>query len=364
MNNRQTLGEIMVKFFVNPTLLRIVRVARVGRILRLVKGAKGIRTLLFALAVSMPALFNIGLLLFLVMFIYAIFGMSFFAYVRKSAGITDLFNFETFPNSMIVLFQMCTTAGWSGVFQALTNDQPPDCDPTIKLPSHKGDCGDRIIAIPFLVSYVIITSFVMVNMYIAVILENFSQAHEDVKQGLTHDDYDMYYEKWQCLDPLGSQFIRYNQLSDFVDCLESPLRIPKPNHLILVSLDLPICEHDLIHCVDILDGLTKYFLGTLHLPVSNTEAETPIDIKKDRSKDYHPITTTLQRQRDIYLSRMGLKGFRTNVERRRNERQNREQILAETKINQFVESNDLKTSKLVSNDNQKDETNRTIFISL
>ncbi|CAF4313541.1 unnamed protein product, partial [Adineta steineri] len=114
------LGELMAKFFVNPTLLRVVRVARVGRVLRLVKGAKGIRTLLFALAVSMPALFNIGLLLFLVMFIYAIFGMSFFAYVRKSAGVTDLFNFETFPNSMIVLFQMCTTAGWSGVLQALT----------------------------------------------------------------------------------------------------------------------------------------------------------------------------------------------------------------------------------------------------
>ena len=98
----------------------------------LVKGAKGIRTLLFALAVSMPALFNIGLLLFLVMFIYSIFGMSFFAYVRKSAGITDLFNFETFPNSMVLLFQMCTNAGWSVVYQGLTNDQPPDCDPTLK----------------------------------------------------------------------------------------------------------------------------------------------------------------------------------------------------------------------------------------
>ncbi len=33
-----TLGEIMAKFFVNPTLLRVVRVARVGRVLRLVKG--------------------------------------------------------------------------------------------------------------------------------------------------------------------------------------------------------------------------------------------------------------------------------------------------------------------------------------
>ena len=68
--------------------------------------------------------------------------MSFFGYVRKSAGLTDLFNFETFPNSIIVLFQMCTTAGWSGVFQALTNVRPPDCDPTIISPSHKGDCGD------------------------------------------------------------------------------------------------------------------------------------------------------------------------------------------------------------------------------
>src|SRR5271163_1415374 len=122
----QTLGEIIASYFVNPTLLRVVRIARVGRILRLVKGAKGIRTLLFALAVSMPALFNIGLLLFLVMFIYSIFGMSFFSYVRKAAGVTEVFNFETFPNSLIILFQMCTTAGWSGVLQALTSDRPPD----------------------------------------------------------------------------------------------------------------------------------------------------------------------------------------------------------------------------------------------
>jgi len=72
------MREIIENMFVSPTLLRVLRVFRIGRILRLVKSAKGIRTLLFSLAVSMPALFNIGLLLFLIMFIYAIFGMSFF----------------------------------------------------------------------------------------------------------------------------------------------------------------------------------------------------------------------------------------------------------------------------------------------
>jgi len=137
----------------------------------------------------------------------------------------------------------------------------------------------------------------------------------------------MYYEKWQGLDPSGSQFIQYDQLSDFVDGLEPPLRIPKPNRLILIAMDLPICEHDRMHCVDILDGLTKNFLGKLDISVEGIAADAAVNIKKDRPKDYHPITTTLQRQRELYLSRMGLKGFRTNVECRRNERKNRELIL-------------------------------------
>ena len=129
----------------------------------------------------------------------------------------------------------------------------------------------------------------------------------------------MYYEKWQHFDPSGSQFIRYDHLSDFVDCLEPPLRIAKPNRLLLVVIDLPICEGDRMHCIDILDGLTKYFLGTHHAPVASDEANASIDIKKDRPKDYHPITTTLKRQRQLYLSRLVLKAFRTNVERSRNE---------------------------------------------
>jgi len=43
--------------------------------------------------------------------------------------------------------------------------------------------------------------------------------------------------------------------------LEEPLRIAQPNLLRLVVLDVPICENDRIHCIDILDALTKNFLG-------------------------------------------------------------------------------------------------------
>ena len=66
--------------------------------------------------------------------------------------------------------------------------------PTTNLHLDSFNSGSKSIAAPYLVSYLIISFLVVINMYIAVILENFSQAREEVKQGLTDDDYDMYYE--------------------------------------------------------------------------------------------------------------------------------------------------------------------------
>ncbi|CAF2093827.1 unnamed protein product [Rotaria magnacalcarata] len=145
------------------------------------------------------------------------------------------------------------------------------------------------------------------------------------------------------LDPPRSQFIRYEQFSDFADELEPPLRIPKPNQLLLVAMDLPICEDDRMHCVDILDGLTKHFLGTLDVSALGTGTNIAIDMKKDRPKEYRPIATTLQRQRDTYLTRIGLCGFRTNVERNRFQRQSRGPLLERATIDELTELDDLGT---------------------
>ncbi|CAF1162831.1 unnamed protein product [Adineta steineri] len=154
------------------------------------------------------------------MFLYSIFGISFFAYVRKSASTTDLFSCETFPNSMIILFQFYTTAGWLGLFQALTNDQQPDCDLTIKLSSNN----------------------------------------------------------------------------------EPPLRLSKLNQFLFVVMNLLICENDRMHCVDILNALTKIFLSKPDILGKNSERDDPpTDIKKDRRKVYYPVTTALEWQRETYL---------------------------------------------------------------
>uniref|UniRef100_G3TXA7 Sodium channel protein n=1 Tax=Loxodonta africana TaxID=9785 RepID=G3TXA7_LOXAF len=295
------LSELIQKYFVSPTLFRVIRLARIGRVLRLIRGAKGIRTLLFALMMSLPALFNIGLLLFLVMFIYSIFGMSNFAYVKKESGIDDMFNFETFGNSIICLFEITTSAGWDGLLNPILNSGPPDCDPMLENPgtSVRGDCGNPSIGICFFCSYIIISFLIVVNMYIAIILENFNVATEESSEPLCEDDFEMFYETWEKFDPEATQFIAYSRLSDFVDTLQDPLRIAKPNKIKLITLDLPMVPGDKIHCLDILFALTKEVLGDSgEMDALKQTMEEKFMAANPSKVSYEPITTTLKRKHE------------------------------------------------------------------
>lgn len=127
--------------------------------------------------------------------------------------------------------------------------------------TNSGDCGNYWFALFYLPTFVFISYLIIINMYIAIILENFNQAHEQEEVGVTEDDFDMFYVVWERYDPYASQFIKYEQLSDFVAELEEPLGIPKPNVIALVSFDLPIVEGDKLHCLDVLVALVKHVLG-------------------------------------------------------------------------------------------------------
>uniref|UniRef100_A0A8B9QSK0 Sodium channel protein n=1 Tax=Anas platyrhynchos TaxID=8839 RepID=A0A8B9QSK0_ANAPL len=294
------LSDIIQKYFFSPTLFRVIRLARIGRILRLIRGAKGIRTLLFALMMSLPALFNIGLLLFLVMFIYAIFGMANFAYVKKEYGIDDMFNFQTFANSMLCLFQITTSAGWDGLLNPILNTGPPYCDPNLpNANGSKGDCGSPAVGILFFVTYIIISFLIVVNMYIAIILENFSVATEESTEPLSEDDFDMFYEIWEKFDPEATQFIEYSALSDFADALSEPLRIAKPNKIKLIAMDLPMVSGDRIHCLDILFAFTKRVLGESgEMDALKIQMEEKFMAANPSKISYEPITTTLRRKQE------------------------------------------------------------------
>uniref|UniRef100_A0A671WIA9 Sodium channel protein n=1 Tax=Sparus aurata TaxID=8175 RepID=A0A671WIA9_SPAAU len=309
------LADIIEKYFVSPTLFRVIRLARIGRVLRLIRGAKGIRTLLFALMMSLPALFNIGLLLFLIMFIFSIFGMSNFAYVKKEAMIDDMFNFETFGNSMICLFMITTSAGWDGLLNPIMNT-PPDCEPNVENPGTmvRGNCGSPGIGIVFFTTYIIMSFLVVVNMYIAIILENFNVATEESADPLCEDDFEMFYETWEKFDPDASQFIQYSKLSDFCDTLKDPLRISKPNTIKLIQMDLPLVPGDKIHCLDILLALTAQVLGDSgEMDALKASMEEKFMANNPSKVSYEPISSTLRRKQEEVAATVIQRAYRKHL---------------------------------------------------
>lgn len=241
----------------NPSLLRVFRVARMARLLRVLQFAKGIRQLLVALIISLPALLNVGTLLFLVIFIYAIIGMSTFGHVKKQKNLDDTVNFETFGRSMMLLFRLSTGAGWNDILESLMLREP-DCDPNYGgVPN--GNCGYPVGAVIYLVSYIFIVFLIIVNMYIAIILENVYRSQEG---GLliTKEHLDSYYQKWASFVTDGKQYLQVNQVSEFVALLDEPLKIAKPNEHELVRMGINVRMGYRVHCFDLLRCLVKRFL--------------------------------------------------------------------------------------------------------
>ncbi|XP_032520124.2 sodium channel protein 60E-like [Danaus plexippus] len=312
------MEDIMIDLPISPTLLRVVRVFRIGRILRLIKAAKGIRKLLFALVVSLPALFNIGALLALITFIYAIIGMSVFGHVKEQGALDDIVNFQTFGRSMQLLFRLMTSAGWNDVLESLMI-QPPDCE----LGDHghsNGNCGSPLLAITYFTSFIIISYMIVINMYIAIILENFNQAHQEEEIGIVEDDLEMFYIRWSKYDPHATQFISFAQLSDFIASLDPPLGIPKPNTVALVSFNLPIARGNKIHCLDILHALVKHVLGHVEETDTFRQLQEQMDIKFKKQfptrKELEIVSSTRIWKREDKAARTIQRSFREYIKRK------------------------------------------------
>lgn len=95
---------------------------------------------------------------------------------------------------MHLLFRLITSAGWNDVLESLMVE-PPECDPHYKHQSN-GDCGYPLLAILYFTSFIIINYMIVINMYIAIILENFNQAHQEEEIGIVEDDLEMFYIRW------------------------------------------------------------------------------------------------------------------------------------------------------------------------
>jgi hypothetical protein len=271
--------------------------------------AKGLRTLFQTLVFSLPALVNVGSVFFLFMFISAIMGMSLFGHVRPGLYINEHANFSTVPRALLVLMRMATGESWNGimhdamiqtkckeVLHTFTNLSGDVIDPTYDTgiwydardPRLKGaethDISDQCgpaggITIFYFMLFVILCAFLLLNLVIAVILDNFQSSTNNEELEVSQSNLLNYAQAWSQLDPRGSTFIPTAKLSKLLEMIDPPIGVagmPHPQlevQSIIMSVDIPnrtYCNAPHVHYLEVLHALAGRIAG-VQLPMDEAE---------------------------------------------------------------------------------------------
>lgn len=204
------ISDLMEKYFLGSmhgsSIISMLRLARVAHLLYTIRCTRGIRRLLLGFVTSLPALFNIVMVLLLFKVTFAFFGMFQFAHISHGP-LHDFINFKDFGNSMISMFMVSVSGGWDYLLHSMMHT-PPDCDPFIKNPglAVSGNCGQPGLAIAFFASYLALSTLLAICLYLTVFLGTYNS--EDIE--IVSDKHlQMFYNTWMKYDPDASLYIPY-----------------------------------------------------------------------------------------------------------------------------------------------------------
>ncbi|ESO07430.1 hypothetical protein HELRODRAFT_170765 [Helobdella robusta] len=176
---------------INPTIIRVMRVLRIARVLKLLKMAKSVRALLDTVMQALPDAGNLGLLFFLLFFIFAALGVELFgriecSEVHECEGLSKHAHFQYFGMALLTLFRVATGDNWNGIMKAVSflpsysyssilicsylDVLRDDCDASDDC--SKNCCINAFVAPAFFVTFVLIAQFVLINVVVAVLMKH------------------------------------------------------------------------------------------------------------------------------------------------------------------------------------------------
>lgn len=200
---------------INPTIIRVMRVLRIARVLKLLKMAKGIRSLLDTVMQALPQVGNLGLLFYLLFFIFAALGVELFGRLEcdddhPCQGLGEHAHFANFGIAFLTLFRVATGDNWNGIMKDTLRE---NCDPSADC--IRNCCVSRIIAPIFFVIFVLMAQFVLVNVVVAVLMKHLEESHKQME-----DDMEMEMELAEEFAPLPTANDETVKVNDELEELE------------------------------------------------------------------------------------------------------------------------------------------------
>uniref|UniRef100_A0A8C8SNZ9 Voltage-dependent N-type calcium channel subunit alpha n=1 Tax=Pelusios castaneus TaxID=367368 RepID=A0A8C8SNZ9_9SAUR len=242
--------------FINLSFLRLFRAAR---LIKLLRQGYTIRILLWTFVQSFKALPYVCLLIAMLFFIYAIIGMQVFGNIAldDDTSINRHNNFRTFLQALMLLFRSATGEAWHEIMLSCLSNRA--CDKLSGLT--KNECGSDF-AYFYFVSFIFLCSFLMLNLFVAVIMDNFEYLTRD-SSILGPHHLDEFIRVWAEYDPAACCRIHYKDMYNLLRVIAPPLGLGKkcPHRVAykrLVRMNMPISDQDLtVHFTSTLMALIR-----------------------------------------------------------------------------------------------------------
>ncbi|XP_040096816.1 voltage-dependent P/Q-type calcium channel subunit alpha-1A isoform X5 [Oryx dammah] len=252
-----SITDILVTEFGNNFInLSFLRLFRAARLIKLLRQGYTIRILLWTFVQSFKALPYVCLLIAMLFFIYAIIGMQVFGNIgidvededsdEDEFQITEHNNFRTFFQALMLLFRSATGEAWHNIMLSCLSGKP--CDKNSGILTH--ECGNEF-AYFYFVSFIFLCSFLMLNLFVAVIMDNFEYLTRD-SSILGPHHLDEYVRVWAEYDPAAWGRMPYPDMYQMLRHMSPPLGLGKkcPARVAykrLLRMDLPVADDNTVH---------------------------------------------------------------------------------------------------------------------
>ena len=212
-------------------ILSLMTVLRVVRILQS-SGNRPIGVLFTTIVRVLPKVQSLGILMFLITFVYTVFCVEFFATVNLEHNghsqneLGSQANFQEFSTAFMTMFRSLTGEAWPDIMYEMAREKDIffDCvegenydsivaagrDPSSLL-GPRG-CGHPKLALAVHISFQIIVSQICLNLLAAIFIQELTAATQASKLPLTHRNVQAFVEEWGKLNPHGTHFLKVAHL--------------------------------------------------------------------------------------------------------------------------------------------------------
>ncbi|MCI4380495.1 hypothetical protein PGIGA_G00240510 [Pangasianodon gigas] len=241
------------------------------------------------IVLMMKALPYVCLLIAMLFFIYAIIGMQVFGNIKlnEETHINQHNNFKTFFGALMLLFRSATGESWQEIMLSCLGGQECEADPSlIPLSEPDGGCGTDF-AYFYFVSFIFFSSFLMLNLFVAVIMDNFEYLTRD-SSILGPHHLDEFVRMWGQYDRAACGRIHYTDMYEMLTFMSPPLGLGKkcPSKVAykrLVLMNMPVDAEMTVHFTSTLMALIRTALEIKIARGGEDRGQMDIELQKEIS---------------------------------------------------------------------------------